>query len=296
MVIPDDLPRSPTGRVPQWVVDEASGRTLDTGWRRADEPPVAATRSRRGQWWAWVGVVTLLAVSVALSWSTGPWATASPPADVMALADEATMTETGKDVFFDNDPRLLDADDFPGQCPAHAAGCYNPAVGTIVVYQPADERLHGWVITATTHEMLHAAYDSLSPDDRDGIGALLASAAAALSPDDPVVAQIDASVGSREEHRATEQFAYLGTQVPHLDPRLEQVYARFLNDRQVVVGSYTATRTLLSDMVVRLATQEQILASMEAEGSASAIATQRAVVESLSADLALLEDQLAVAG
>jgi len=35
---PDDLPRSPTGRVPQWVVDEATGRpTQPSGWRSADD-------------------------------------------------------------------------------------------------------------------------------------------------------------------------------------------------------------------------------------------------------------------
>lgn len=295
MVIPDDLPRSPTGRVPQWVIDEASGRTPEAGGWRTHEPALGPDRPRR-RWLAWVGVVALLTVAVALNWWEGPWATASPPADVVALADEATMTTSGQDVFFDNDPRLLGADEFPGQCPAHAAGCYNPAAATIVVYEPADERLHGWVVTAATHEMLHAAYDSLSPSDRDDIDTLLASAVATLRSDDPVLAQIEASVGDSERHRATEQFAYVGTQVASVDPRLEEIYARFLDDRQAVVGSYTATRTLLSDMVAQMIAQEQVLTYLEAKGSAAEIAAQRAVVESLSADLDLLQDQLAVAG
>ncbi|MCL2090950.1 MAG: hypothetical protein FWH11_06975 [Micrococcales bacterium] len=295
MVIPDDLPRSPTGRVPQWVIDEASGRIPDAGPWRGDEPTVAPTRPRR-QWLAWAVVVTFLGVAVALHWSGSPWATTSPTADVVALADEATMTDTGKKMFFGNDPRLLDADDFPGQCPPHAAGCYDPAVGSIVVYQPADERLHGWVVTAATHEMLHAAYDSLSPSDRDAVAALLAATVATLSPDDPTLAQIDASVGDREQIRTTEQFAYIGTQVTQVDPRLEDVYARFLDDRQVVVDAYTTTTTLLSDMAIQLIAQQQILVYMEAEGSAADIAAQRTVVDSLSADVTLLRDQLAVAG
>ena len=34
---PEDLPRSPSGRVPQWVIDEAAGRaTVTTSWRTAD--------------------------------------------------------------------------------------------------------------------------------------------------------------------------------------------------------------------------------------------------------------------
>ncbi|MEW1959914.1 matrixin family metalloprotease [Kineococcus sp. NPDC059986] len=40
-----DVPRSPTGRVPQWVLDEATGRTVaDTGWLSA---PTARVRRRR---------------------------------------------------------------------------------------------------------------------------------------------------------------------------------------------------------------------------------------------------------
>lgn len=94
--------------------------------------------------------------------------------------------------------------------------------------------------------------------------------------------------------RATEQFAYVGTQLADVDPRLDGIYARFLDDRQVVVASYTATRSVLSDRLLQQMVQEQILASLESEGSAADIAAQRAVVDSLAADVASLQDQLAV--
>lgn len=64
--ITDDLPRSPTGRVPKWVIDEAAGRRVDPEpWRppgsaQADLPRVKARR-RRSLWW-WVAGVALAAM------------------------------------------------------------------------------------------------------------------------------------------------------------------------------------------------------------------------------------------
>jgi len=44
---PDDLPRAPSGRVPQWVIDEAQGRaTQDTAWRGSAASVVDTDRQR----------------------------------------------------------------------------------------------------------------------------------------------------------------------------------------------------------------------------------------------------------
>ena len=65
--VPDDLPRSPTGRVPKWVIEEAKGRNVDPEpWRPPgsalpDLPQVRARRRRRGLWW-WVAGVVLVAI------------------------------------------------------------------------------------------------------------------------------------------------------------------------------------------------------------------------------------------
>lgn len=50
-VPPDDLPRSPTGRVPQWVVDEAQGvAPEDTAWRSAAMASGDTWRAERDGW------------------------------------------------------------------------------------------------------------------------------------------------------------------------------------------------------------------------------------------------------
>jgi hypothetical protein len=62
----DDVPRSPTGRVPQWVLDEATGRPSEpVPFRGASAPSVHAKPSRKARRRPWVGwVATAAAVGV----------------------------------------------------------------------------------------------------------------------------------------------------------------------------------------------------------------------------------------
>ena len=69
----DDLPRSPSGRVPQWVIDEAQGRGSQPAvpWRGASPSPQTEVPKRRG--WtrvrsALASVVIVLVVIGAVAW------------------------------------------------------------------------------------------------------------------------------------------------------------------------------------------------------------------------------------
>lgn len=88
---PDDLPRSPTGRVPEWVRLEAAGREVpDTAWRFEDipyAPRPARRRRRRGRGLAVVLVLLLGAGGV--WWAGSP----DPRGEIEALADPATWDE-----------------------------------------------------------------------------------------------------------------------------------------------------------------------------------------------------------
>ncbi|GAB2920558.1 hypothetical protein GCM10027047_17440 [Rhodococcus aerolatus] len=66
-----DVPRSPTGRVPQWVLDEATGRPATPApWRAG--PPVLGPPPRRARRWRAVGVVLVLAaVTAGVAWVDG---------------------------------------------------------------------------------------------------------------------------------------------------------------------------------------------------------------------------------
>lgn len=69
--VTDDLPRSPTGRVPKWVIEEAAGRNVDPEPWRAPGSPEAdlhrplVRRRRRSLWW-WVAGVVLVAMVIGI--------------------------------------------------------------------------------------------------------------------------------------------------------------------------------------------------------------------------------------
>ncbi|MCL2423641.1 MAG: hypothetical protein FWD11_07100 [Micrococcales bacterium] len=270
-----------TGQIGQWVLDtEVWGHTLDP------VEPCAPTHHRAQKF---LGVVIVVMAALAL-WSGRP--DAEPAPQVVALASEATMTELGRALFYAHHPQVLDAAGFAGRCPDGAVGCYSAGATSIVVYEPDDQRLHGWVVTVAAHEMLHAAYSSLDEAERHDVDKLLALTMDALAPDDPLRFQVEASVDGHEDSRRTEQFAYIGTQVAQVDPRLEAVYARYFADRQVVVGAYTTTGSMLAAMNADLAAQREVLGRLEAQGLTSDAEAQRDRVDVLVEDIGMLQAQI----
>ncbi|MGN6600145.1 MAG: hypothetical protein ACTHMW_12820, partial [Actinomycetes bacterium] len=79
---PDDLPRSKTGRIPQWVVDEALGRDAEaTGFRTWTPAEVSVQRRRRRLLPALTALVIVGLVGFGVTRiGIGPLVTASAPA------------------------------------------------------------------------------------------------------------------------------------------------------------------------------------------------------------------------
>lgn len=97
---PDDVPRSPTGRIPQWVLDEAVGQpTAPTAWRAApstytgDATP-SGPRRRRGRNAISTLVVAALVVAVIAWTSTGHDLLPAKPVPTAAARPTATATAT----------------------------------------------------------------------------------------------------------------------------------------------------------------------------------------------------------
>lgn len=152
---PEDLPRSPTGRVPQWVQDEASGLVRhETAWRALPTSlnPLPPAPPRRPRWRAPVAVGVVALVLLGGAWWARPTTTPDPPAilapqaelpvrpvpqpvapappreplapapveppstEVAALADAAYLSGEGRELLYRARPELLGADDFAGRC------------------------------------------------------------------------------------------------------------------------------------------------------------------------------------
>lgn len=297
---PDDLPRSPSGRTPQWVIDGVVGGTTATpGWLPSAPtipPPAPPQPERRrngkarlvvvlvlvlGGWWLASGAPGLPVTGggplAAQPSQVPPASVPVPSAEVVGLADAAYLSAEGRELFYATRPELLDAASFAGRCDdAQAArpvpagstvGCYRSATDSILVYVPADARLHGFVVETAAHELLHAAWERLTSAEQAAITPILEAEVAALAGDDPIHEQIAGSVGDHAENRPTELFAYVGTQVWReggLDPSLEQVYGRLVDDRAALVAVHTGWVAMLDEMAAALTASFQALADQEA--------------------------------
>ena len=87
---PDDLPRSPSGRIPEWVWRDAAGNPLpDTTWRAPTYAPYPPPRRRRRRGRGLAVFLVLLLGMGAVWWSQS----ADPRGDLVALTDPTTYTD-----------------------------------------------------------------------------------------------------------------------------------------------------------------------------------------------------------
>jgi hypothetical protein len=229
--------------------------------------------------------------------------------DMAQIAERIGFTDEGMELFTDARPELMDSAEFLAACadpaaPADSAdpgdggetdegddgdwssiGCYDAYVydhGRIAVFRPTDERLADQSLVTTAHEFLHAAYSRMTYDERQEVNGLLAARWEQVPADAPIQEELASSVGGFKANRATEQFAYLGTEIAEdFDPALEAVYARYLSDRSVVVDSYLADQALWNGLYDTIEAKSDALDAMDA--------SYEAEDEQLKADRAQLE-------
>lgn len=172
-----------------------------------------------------------------------------PGEEIRALIDRMDLTADGRLLFERSRPVIVD--DLEELCGASdtdddmtTLGCYH-GFGRIYLLRDVVEFGRNAMLTIAAHELLHAAYDELSLREREQLARLLTTEVDRIDRDDPVHAQIEASVGGDESLRSTEQFAYLGSQVVlpgGFAAELEQFYARWFIDRETL-ASHGAART-----------------------------------------------------
>ncbi len=160
-----------------------------------------------------------------------------PSTDIVALADQTTMNDAARKVFYVYHPQIEPRDSFYTHCSdtefTIVLGCYSEAKG-IFIFRIDDDRLEGVEQVTAAHEFLHAAYDRLSSSERKRIDTLTADVYAKITNEriKKTVAEYekkDASVVPHELH------SILGTEVKDLPSELEEYYARYFSDRKKIV-------------------------------------------------------------
>lgn len=238
------------------------------------------------------GVVLVAVAATALTWTDARsqwirdrWVvwTQPSPAAVSGLAEATGMSEEGRLVYLASTPEIETGSEFEQDCAVETGivlGCY--VRGEIFLFQVTDERLAGTTEVTAAHEMLHAAYDRLAPEERERVDALIAAAVAAIPADDPVFAELELY---EEAQRPDEWHSRLGTQFAELPAELEAYYARWFDDRGLVLDLAERSRALLVELEAEI---DARVAELDALGAdlESRSAAYDAAVAALDADVA----------
>jgi hypothetical protein len=208
---------------------------------------------------------------------------------VEAYAERSTMTDEGRFLFYASRPEVSPEGEFDAHCSSQLEdvgilGCYQHADKRIFLYDVTDERLDGIEEVVAAHEMLHAAWDRMTADERAELEPLL-EAVAATKEDDPEFAKtLEYYAQAEPGERLNELHSIIGTELPEISTELEAHYARYFTDRAQLVGLHETSHAVFQqqqDAIDEIITQlDALQVSVDAD-----YATYNAGYDELNADI-----------
>lgn len=211
-----------------------------------------------------------------------------PAPAIAALADNTTMKQPAKRLFYVYHPSLENSSNFNQHCSntgEHTIilGCYSGA--GIYLYDVTDERLSGIEEVTAVHEMLHAAYDRLSSDEKRQVNAMLERAYAGLN-DVRIRSTVDNYMAAGADVK-NELHSILGTEVRQLPADLEEYYGRYFENRLKVVEYSEKYETEFTSRKNRIENSEKRLAELKRQIGANEadLVARKAALDAMAAEM-----------
>ena len=190
-----------------------------------------------------------------------------PTSEVVQLASDTTMTDSARRLFYVYRPQVDGRDSFNTHCTHDeqtiVLGCYVSRQG-IYLFEVDDKRLEGVKQVTAAHELLHAAYDRLSVQDRERIDTLTAEAFAAVT--NERIKKTVENYRSRDPNIVpNELHSILATEVRRLPDELEEYYKQYFSSRQQVVAYSEKYESILTERRTRAATLESQITGLRGD-------------------------------
>lgn len=161
-----------------------------------------------------------------------------PSSEVSALAENTTLTDYGKHLFYVYHAELQDKEAFNSSCTyseqSIVLGCYVDGEG-IYIFKVTDQRLNGVQEVTAAHEVLHAGYERLSRSERERIDALTQKVLEGVS-NQRIIDSVKAYRDRDPSVVPNELHSIIGTEVQNIPQELEDYYKQYFTDRQAVVA------------------------------------------------------------
>ncbi|MCA9328101.1 hypothetical protein KDA14_06240, partial [Candidatus Saccharibacteria bacterium] len=197
-----------------------------------------------------------------------------------------------KHLFYVNKPEIIGGEAFTADCPTGGEktivlGCYQSKDRGIFLYKVEDQRLDGVVQVTAAHEMLHAAYDRLSDEERSRVDSMLESFYKTGLSDQRVKDTIAAYKDSEPSEIDNEMHSIFGTEVANLPKELETYYTQYFKNRQAVVQFATDYQAEFTSRQNQVETYDAQLKALKQtiDANEKTLATMRASINALRDEL-----------
>lgn len=165
----------------------------------------------------------------------------APNTQIAQLADEASMTEKAKQIFYSTHPVVVtDRATFERDCQAPVTsdsielGCFTPD-NRIYILGISNPQLQGQMVVTAAHEMLHAAYAQLSTTQRNTVDSELEQELPYLQ-NKQLSRELRSYKQTEPGERDNELHSIIGTEYPQLSSSLEAYYGQYFINRSQVVS------------------------------------------------------------
>jgi len=235
------------------------------------QPPFGARPSRKSRRGLAIGfaitgatLIILLIVGTALAWVNRQYISDQltvwnfeSSATIDGYVIRSTMTDRGEFLFLASEPVITSDDSFNDTCGtleegSGILGCYLPQTRTILLFDVTDERLDGIEEVVAAHEMLHAAWDRMSPDERAELAPLLEAEAAKLADSEEFGARMAFYARAEPGERVNELHSIIGTEVGELSPALEAHYAEYFGDRAALYALHAQSNGVFEENTAKI--------------------------------------------
>jgi hypothetical protein len=244
-----------------------------------DEPALLRPRRERARFGAIqiatlaLGAITVLALGAAGFWVLSHQQRVAdqitvwqydPDATIAAYADRADLSDDGRFLFYASRPVIEAGDQFDETCATEIEGvgilgCYVGDERRIYLFDVTDDRLDGIEEVVAAHEMLHAAWDRMSDEERARLAPLLEAEAAVLADDADFAATLEFYAEAEPGERLNELHSIIGTEFIDVGEELETYYGRYFTDRTTVTalhaqsnGVFTGQQQQIDDLVAQI--------------------------------------------
>lgn len=190
----------------------------------------------------------------------------TPDKEIVALADNTTMLDSSRKLFYVNRPVIADNELFNDKCRENqhsiVLGCYLSGQSGIYLLNIKDERLKGIKEVTAAHEFLHAAYERLSDKEKQKVNKLLEDAFKDVE-NTRVREAIELYRKEDPKIVPNELHSIIGSEIRTLPPELEEYYSRYFSNRLKIVAyseqyeqAFVERRNSIRDYDERLESQK----------------------------------------